>query len=267
MTINPARHPLLWHMRQGARWVGQDDYPAPLIADEHERWLEFINGRGQLERFHPRFRDRAVQRDETLVEIGVAYFLERHAGLPIAQWEPQGRQGTGKFRVSLPGGGEMFVEVKSPGWEAEEVRTRGPQSPRLSQPKHIHAHGGWTVPARRVRESVTKAYPKVPDTMPTLLVIHDDLIVPLHNCLMFVDIALYRPRAPGQYDMSNSLAEDGCFVGSAFERLGAVGILNIEHPLRYRFTLFDNPHCLEAVAIPRTVFLGYQRTDGAVEMS
>ena len=165
----------------------------------------------------------------------------------------------------------MFVEVKSPGWEAEVPTIPGAKSTRLSQPKHIHAQGGSTAPWRSIRDSVKKAYPKMPDTMPTLLVIQDDLMVPLHSWLETVDIALYCPRGRGQHDPKSSyLAEDGCFVGSDFERLGAVGVLNIEYPFegtRYRFTLFDNPHCLEAVDVPRTIFLGNQRTDGTVEVS
>ncbi len=77
MTIIPAHHPLLARVRQGARWVGQDAYPAwPIVADEHERWLEFINGKGELRRFLPRLRDRAAQRDDALAEIAVGYFLE-----------------------------------------------------------------------------------------------------------------------------------------------------------------------------------------------
>ena len=274
MTISPAYHPLLHHMRQGARWIGQDAYPAwGHIADEHETWLEFINGKGQLGRFIPRLRDRAAQRDETLAEIGVAYFLERHSGLPIAQWEPQGTRGTGEFGVALPfrDGGDMFVEVKSPGWEAEVPRIPGSKSPRLSQPKHIHAQGGWTAPWRSIRDAVKKAYPKMPDSMPTLLVIQDDLMVPLHSWLSTVDIALYCPRGRGKHDPASSyLAENGCFVGSDFERLGAVGILNIEYHFdgtRYRFTLFANPHCFDAVSVPRTIFLGNQRTDGTEEVS
>jgi len=267
VTIIPARHPLLHNMRQGARWANQDDYPAcPEVANEHERWLEFINGKGQLGRFLPRLRNRAAQRDETLAEIGVAYFLERHSGLSIAQWEPAGGRGTGEFQVALPAGAEMFVEVKSPGWEAEVAqftRNRGRGKPlRLAQPKHIEGDGGATVPWWNVRGAVRKAYEKVlPDTIPTLLVIHDDLIRPLHGWLYWVGIALYCPRGRGQHDpKSDYLGEDGCFVGSAFERLGAVGILNVEYAgARYHFTLFDNPHCVEAVAVPSTVFLGYQR--------
>jgi len=48
MTIVPTRHPLLHHVRQGARWVGQDAYPSCVeVADEHERWLEFVDGKAR----------------------------------------------------------------------------------------------------------------------------------------------------------------------------------------------------------------------------
>ena len=92
-STNSVRHPLLHLMRQGARWVGQDGYPAfEHITDEHERWLEYVDAKAQLGRFLPRLRDRARQRDEALAEIAVAYFLERHASLPIVEWEPHGME-------------------------------------------------------------------------------------------------------------------------------------------------------------------------------
>ena len=62
MNLVPARHPLLHHARQGAQWVSQNDYPAsPEIADEHERWLRFVDGTGELARFLSRLRDRPGQ--------------------------------------------------------------------------------------------------------------------------------------------------------------------------------------------------------------
>lgn len=230
MNLVPARHPLLHHARQGARWVSQTDYPAsPEIADEHERWLRFVDGKGELARFLSRLRDRAGQRDDTLAGIAVGYLLERHARLPVVEWEPGGANGkTGEYLVRLPNGREMFVEVKARGWEEEVVLLEGWQSPRLRLPKYIDAGGGATAPWRSVRESVKKAYPKMGDTRPNLLVINDDLFGVLNTWPMNTEIALYKPRGLGRHDADSYLGEDGCFVGHAYQRLGAVGVLNVD---------------------------------------
>src|SRR5207244_13539958 len=95
----PAVVPFCAHRGRAAPWVGQDDYPSWIeVADEHERWLQFVDGKGDLARFLPRLRYRAGQRDDALAEIAVGYFLERHAGLPIVGWEPPGANGnTGEY--------------------------------------------------------------------------------------------------------------------------------------------------------------------------
>lgn len=262
--IDPARHPLLHHVAQGAQWLGQDDYPAwEEWADEHERWLQFVRARGALDHYLPRFRGPAQRRDEALAEIAAAYFVETHAGLPIIAWEPRGTGRTkGEFLVGVRPAGQVFVEVKSPGWEAEIARTQGQGSPRLGQPKYIHAEVRSTAPWASVREAVAKAYPKLPDSMPTLLIIVDDLMVALHSWLRTVEIALYSEREEGH--TTGYLADDGSFVGRRYERLGAVGILNVDLKTvvpGYLFSLFRNPNALPAVAVPRAVFAGYPNYD------
>src|SRR5207249_3564008 len=164
-------------------------------------------------------------RDDALAEIAVGYFLERHAGLPIVGWEPPGANGkTGEYLVRLPDGRDMFVEVKARGWEEEVVLIEGWHSPRLRLPKYIHAEARATAPWRSVRETVKKAYPKMADTRPTLLVIHDDLFVALNTWPLNTEIALYTARGRGHHP-DGYLAEDGSFVGDTHRRLGAVGVL------------------------------------------
>ena len=47
MAIDPAQHPLLHDLVQGAQWVGQDDFPScRQWADECEAWLRFIKQEG-----------------------------------------------------------------------------------------------------------------------------------------------------------------------------------------------------------------------------
>jgi len=96
-----------------------------------------------------------------------------------------------------------------------------------------------------------------------MLVIHDDLFVALNSWPLNTEIALYTPKGKGSHQ-GGYLAEDGCFVGRSFERLGGVGVLNVDFPIevgmaRFRFSVYDNPNSLPAVAIPKTVFVGYLR--------
>lgn len=263
--IDPFRHSLLHLVSQGAQWIGQDDYPAwAEWADEHERWLRFISASGAMDYYLPRLRGPAPRRDEALAEIGTAYFLETQCGLPIVTWQPPGAGGkTGEFLVGVRPAGQIFVEVKSPGWEAEVAELEGRGSPRLRRPKYVHAEARSTAPWASVRSVVAKAYLKMPDTMPTLLIINDDLMVALSDWLFNVEIALYCGRANGH--TTGYLAEDGCFVGRQYERLGAVGILNVQLKgaiPEYRFTLFRNPNALHNVVLPRTVFADYSSYDG-----
>jgi hypothetical protein len=263
--INPVRHPLLHFVSQTARWVNQDSYPSHLAcADEHERWLEFIDSKRALARFLPRLRDRANQRDEALAEISVSYFLEKLCGLVIVAWEPPGANGkTGEYLVGLPDGREMFVEVKARGWEDEIVWIESHNSPRLLQPKYIDGEFHPTAPWRSVREAVKKAYAKMTDTMPTLLVICNDVFLKLNDTPENVDIALYCPRGRGVHtDPGDYLSEDGYFVTTRLEDLGAVATMNVDFPSPlFRFSVYDNLNCIQSVAVPHTIFSGHPRTD------
>ena len=281
--IDPKRHPRLHAVSQGAKWAGQDAYPAwPWVADENEEWLRLVEtrlGQAGLDHYTNKLREPAAKRNEFLVELAVAYFLDTRCGLPIAGLEPAGSGGkTGEFLFSLPDGREMFVEVKSPGWEGEveeeESRKRvGPRPkgrlPRLDQPKYRHLEGRAFHHTQRVRDTVAKAYPKMLDTTATLLVISDDLFVSLADSLDMVKWALFAKRS---IDPSHEAAkyqpqwttDDGCFVGSQYERLGAVAVFNFipEKPYRYSFALFRNPHALAAVRVPAKPFAGWPTFDG-----
>lgn len=270
MNINLKQYPLLKLMSHNALWLGQDDFPScDEWADESEKWLHFVENTGALTHYLPRLRGPKERRDEALHEIAVVYFLVKHCGLSILEWEPIGREGKkGEALVGLPDGGCIFVEVKSPGWEAEIVKSEGRQSNRLKMKKYINLETRFTDPWRPVRDSVAKAYPKMLDSMPSLLIIHDDLVVQLHSWLSSVDIALYCERGKGVHT-SGYLVEDGCFVGRQYERLGAVGIFNVALPsggIKYSFSLFDNPNSLDTTKVPFTVFGDYPRSDGRTRL-
>jgi len=260
--VDSVRHPLLNMIGQGAEWTVQDQFPAaPEWADEHERWLQFVDRKGELSRFLPRLKKSAYQRDRTLAEIGIGYFLEGTCSLPIVEWEPLGAGGKrGEFLVNSSDG-QIFVEVKVGGWEKDIVEAEGRNSSRLSQPKYINGEARTVGPWQVIRDTVNNAYPKFPDSLPTLLVIKDDYFLDLDD--FQANLALYCPGAGPQ--AGGYLAEDGCFLDRRFERLGAVGIFQVElrpyEGLHRRFSIYDNLNALNPVQVPQSAFTGYPRYD------
>jgi len=251
--------PLLREVAQGSRWLEKDGFPFnELLADEAVRWLEYAQSKDQFDRFLPRLKDVHAKRDEAFAEIQAAYFVEVINGYWINEWEPIGaQQKRGEFSFLSPNGAVVFCEVKSPGWEADIVRVEGPKAQRLSDPKHINggrrSFGNW----RYVRGAVKKAYEKFPQNTLTLLIIVDDFIVQLSDDVRLTQIALYRPKAEGQHN--GYLAEDGCFVGTQYENLGAIAALNVvcAGNIDYRFSLYHNPNARPAVRIPERTFPKY----------
>jgi hypothetical protein len=269
-ALDAKRHPLLHGLATASRWVGTDEYPSCVEwADEHESWLQYLNGQGALDRYLPRLKGLKEQRDEAFAEIAVAYFLGVKCGLSIVEWEPPGEGGrVGEFIVADPAGARIFVEVKSPGWEAEIAADEGRASPRLLKPKYIpNPEARATAPWAAIRHAVRKAYPKLSASMPTLLVANDDLMVSLSDWgHQAGDIALYTPKHAGYKQGQGYLGEDGPFANRNFERLGGVGVFTVDLPaegIRYRFELFENPFALPAVAVPRTFLPQYARHTGA----
>src|SRR5208282_6295314 len=100
-----------------ARW--KDAYPArPEFAQELEVLLAYADGYG-VPNFVPRLEAKAAQRDETLNELRVAYWFDQF-GFSVAQWDPPGLGGmVGEYLIKAPEQQNVFVEVKSPGWEGQ----------------------------------------------------------------------------------------------------------------------------------------------------
>jgi hypothetical protein len=189
-----------------------------------------------------------TQRDEALEELRVAYWLH-HNGFPIVQWEPPGfNDKVGEYLIGSPEGVEIFVEVKSPGWEgvlSDEKRRAG----RTKQPKYINGEGGafgnWQPVQRCVASENT--YPKFAPTQPNLLVIADDLPVNLHDSLDHVEIALYADHA--------RYGEMGYFTSARFGNIGGLAVFRgasfFSNPgIEYEFTLFENPFALPTTKLP-----------------
>ena len=260
MTL--IRRPLLALMTNGARWVGQDAFPgSELAADGIEEWLRFIESTGRLGHYLPRLRDRAAVRDEALAEIQAAYFLDRQ-GHPVVTWDPpKGPRGVCEFCVAVAGAvPTMAVEVKAPGWEADitaDVLRSEPN--RRKQPKYkACVESRWTGPWERVRKAVEDACEQLPATIPTLLVINDDLVLNLNRFPIDVVWGTLYERRSGR---------PGCFADATFDGLGAVGILNIEYRnigATFTFRLYENPLCRPEVRLPESVLPGYRQRTPAI---
>ncbi|MCI0561611.1 MAG: hypothetical protein MN733_24240, partial [Nitrososphaera sp.] len=173
--------PLTAELIGNARWQGEDEYPSSqLYADELEDLLRFASESKRLERHWNALIDTRNHRGSILAEFRIAIFFLRR-GLKIVEWEPIGLgQKAGEFLLQSSSSSEIFVEVKSPGWEGElsEEEKRGE---RKKQPKHIHLENRCVAPWERIQFAVGKAYEKFLPIKPNLLVIADDLFWPLNE--------------------------------------------------------------------------------------
>jgi hypothetical protein len=178
---NASLGPLTHRVFKKNKWG--DGYPSyQALADELEDALTFIDAEKQFSSFLPRLRQPANQRDETLAEVFVAYYLTHYKGFRIVSWRPQGAPSKkggyteGEFEISLQQGSPVFVEVKSPGWESE-LSSSERKAGRDKLPKHQHGQGGSYSAEKEVLRIAKEAMGKFTNTKPNLLVICDDLRV------------------------------------------------------------------------------------------
>ncbi len=223
--------PLSSSIYQGAPWAG-DGYPAwQMFADELESLLVFANEAGVLQMYRKELRGRANQRDSAIEELRVAKLLSDQ-GFAVVQWRPVGlAPKEGEFLVRGPDAAEVFVEVKSPGWESE-IPEGERRTGRLQQPKYLRTEAFFANSGAGVRFAVDKAYAKFDPKRANLLVVADDLLFPLaYESSFWAQDALYW--------------DDGKFTTNAFANLGGVGFV-VKQQKNDRawaeMRLFLNPH-------------------------
>jgi hypothetical protein len=120
-------------LKSEASW--RDEYPAwQDWADECECLLKFLRDCGAFERFWPRLCAKAQERDETINETRVGYFLHL-AGYPVVDWEPLDAGRKLEYAVAISQHQRMLFEVKSRCWEAELSQSERVAG-RTSQPKY-----------------------------------------------------------------------------------------------------------------------------------
>ena len=246
------------HLRiaaDGARWLDQDDFPADQIwADEIEAVLNFAAVNGQFDRALGRLRGSARQRDATVAEFRVAFFLRRN-GFRILEWEPNATGKPGDLLIQWRETPPIFVETKAPDWEGELSPDEREERKRL--PKHVTGDGRAVDPVGAILDVVREnAVPKFGDSRPNLVVIHDDLFVSPAE----LPSTVVRDR------VAAGLADDG------FERVGAVCFVHPTRPLPGReiiyATLFvENESALPACRIPEPVSIGLRRSSGTPRAS
>ena len=195
----------------------------------------------------PRLK-KPTQRDEALNELRVGLYF-KSLNYRIVEWEPPGNNNKkGEYSITPNGEDVVFVEVKSPGWEGQ-LDPEEQRSVRKKQPKYMPgeircARGQWP----QVRACIERAYPKFLPDCKNLLVIADDLRVPLDDLPM--EIALYNPHL-----LSTSLAEFGCseygfgcFASNKFENIG--GVARFENRLLSSRSYFSD--CYRLYLYPNT---------------
>ncbi len=235
MKIDQSRYPLLYKLAQGADWLGTDEFHTLVGIGGGglwETWLGFVAVNGGLGHYASRLKGPKDQCAIAFNEIAVAHFLVTECRLLIL------------------------------GWQVPGAHAHGDSHPRLQMPKYVGIEARATNPWASLEYAVMKAYPKMPDDMPTLLVINDDLFMSLADWAAITqDIGLYTPKSrlnPG----------GGAFADNRYERLGGIGVLkvNVDTPfrgVRHAFALFENPHALPTVALPPKVTEGYPRHNRA----
>ena len=211
--------------------------------NEIEKWLLYVNNKGELDRFIPRLTKMDSRKiNEALAEISSAYLLESILNLKVIGWEvPTNSDKNVDFTIDL-NSEEVYCEVKSPSWTSE-LSKKEKLGGRKDQRKYIHlecrSFGHW----KNIRYTIKKAYPKFLSNCNNLVIIQDDLFVPI---LAFptdtqIEIALFE-------DQSVYNNEKGYFVNSDYENVGGILFIDINPTSRnkvYKYKFIKNPNALK----------------------
>lgn len=241
-------------------WTGQ--YPAhEEYARELDALLHFANTNGYLWRFINNIESKDRQRDKALSELRLAY-LFKSLGFDITQWDPPGANGMiGEFLLASLGESDVFVEIKSRGWESELTQAQK-DAGFAKRLKFDVWKGGAVGNWQAVHACISSAncYPKFLPTQPNLLIMADDLNVSLHDSLIQVQQALFGEK--------RFFGEDGYFTTNRFENIGALGVFNFAargRGVEYEFIIFRNPNALPATKLPPSWSVYEKKLTGIVK--
>jgi len=211
--------------------------------NEIEKWLLYINNKGELKRFIPRLtKMNSRKKNEVLAEISSAYLLESILSLKVTGWEvPTNSDKNVDFTIDL-NSEEVYCEVKSPSWQSE-LTEREKLGVRKVQGKYkkneVRFFGHW----RNIWYAIKKAYPKFLSDCKNLAIINDDLftgILDFPNDTA-IKIALF----------NDSVAYEGIkgtFINNDYENIGGVLFININPSSKkkvYKYKFVENPNALK----------------------
>lgn len=229
------------------KWTGE--YPAwPAYSRELDELLYFADQNGYLDRLIGNLQSKDRQRDKALNELRLGYLFHR-LGFQFPRWDPPGANGMiGEFLLNWRGDPDVFVEIKSRGWESELTQAQKDAGMAKLLKYDVWkggAIGNWQ--AVHACISSPNCYPKFSSAQPNLLVIADDLNVPLHDSLFQVHQALFGEE--------RFFGEDGYFNTNRFENLGGLGIFDFSsrgEGVEYEFVVIRNPCALHATQLPQS---------------
>lgn len=211
--------------------------------NEIEKWLLYVNNKGELDRFIPRLTKMDSRKiNEALAEISSAYLLESILNLKVIGWEvPTNSDKNVDFTIDL-NSEEVYCEVKSPSWTSE-LSKKEKLGIRKDQGKYMKNEARWFGHWVNIRYAIKKAYPKFLSNCNNLVIIQDDLFVPI---LAFptdtqIEIALFE-------DQSVYNNEKGYFVNSDYENVGGILFIDINPTSRnkvYKYKFIKNPNALK----------------------
>lgn len=247
--------PLARRVKEGAKWT--DSYPnTQAWADELEQLLIFVLSHGVLDECLPRLQSSNGQRDVALAELRIAQFLARNGFKPQAGiWKPNGgATPDGELTIHSGSGSPVVVQVKYQSWQGELTKEES-HAGRAKQPQYDREERA-VEPWVAIQGTIEKAYGKLKDQTPSLLILPDNLFMSLsHDPDMQAWMALY--ANPQIIAVNPRRVQSGCFTDSRYENLGGVGIFQVRGdgyaPVEYGMELYVNAFALPGTRLPRDI--------------
>ena len=219
--------------------------------NEIEKWLLYIKNKGELDRYLPRLTKMNSRKiNEALAEISSAYLLEVKLNFKVTDWDvPTIRDQNVDFIISLYSK-DVYCEVKSPSWQSE-LSDKEKLGIRKAQGKYkrneVRFFGHW----RNIHYAIKKAYPKFLSNCYNLVIIQDDLIVPILNFPTDIQIEIALFEKQGIYDN-----EKGVFISNDYANVGGVLFIDINPSSQeniYKSKFKDNPNALKKYTLSSNV--------------
>ncbi len=226
-------------------WSEQKHFPP---CDEWktyiEKHLQFMQDKHWLTSIKQELKSRNYE--SFLSEIFAAYFVEKNLGFEVTTWNPKTKDGRDvEFCIKDKADSDIFCEVKSPGWQGQ-LTNEEILSGRTKQPKYLTVESRGTAPYMKIRKTLEKSYKKFISNKQNLLIITDNLFLPLSikprfNCELErkipqnIYIALYNTE-PDLY------CGQGYFITKDYENLSGILFLNDRNLLKFCAWFETNPN-------------------------